>query len=352
MPILLSLLTILLSSHLTQAQSQIMASSLATQYGLATSTTLPFPTATLSPNDASNHIASQWSLGKGRIQDGANNIAFVNDPFPNSLPTADPSDTSTPNTNLSVLQVTYPEKSFSQQTGGTQFINLWNTTDGSSFGTMLLSYEVAFDSSFDWVKGGKLPGLRGGFNSTGCSGGDRAPNGKDCFSSRVMWRKFAAGEDYAYIPSPNDLCKQKDVTCNTDFGISFQRGSFGFLSGTWLRISMLVQLNNPPNIANGQIQLYYNDRLAVSKQGLQIRASDTLFINGLFFSTFFGGSDDSWATPKTQHTYFRNIRLWGSSATSNLTGEPVQSAGSITSPIRLIPLTFLAAFSLWILSFL
>lgn len=28
----------------------------------------------------------------------------------------------------------------------------------------------------------------------------------------------------------------------------------------------------------------YNDRLAVSKTGLQIRASDTLFINGLFFS--------------------------------------------------------------------
>jgi len=202
MTLILSLLAILLSSHFAQAQQQVTVSSLASQFSLATSTAFPFPTSTHSSNDASNHLTSQWSLGKGTIQDGTNNIAFVKDPFPNSLPTADPSDTTTPNANISVLQVTYPAGSFSHDTGGTQFFNLWITTDGSSFGTMLLSYEVAFDSSFDWVKGGKLPGLRGGLNGTGCSGGDSAPNGKDCFSSRVRWRKFAAGEGAreAYLP--------------------------------------------------------------------------------------------------------------------------------------------------------
>lgn len=58
---------------------------------------------------------------------------------------------------------------------------------------MLVTYEVAFDAGYDWVKGGKLPGLRGGLNSTGCSGGNAA-NGQDCFSTRVMWRQNGAGE--------------------------------------------------------------------------------------------------------------------------------------------------------------
>ena len=58
---------------------------------------------------------------------------------------------------------------------------------------MLLSYEVAFEANFDWVKGGKLPGLRGGLATSGCSGGSKS-NGGSCFSSRVMWRQNGAGE--------------------------------------------------------------------------------------------------------------------------------------------------------------
>jgi hypothetical protein len=58
---------------------------------------------------------------------------------------------------------------------------------------MIISYEVAFDSGFDWVKGGKLPGLRGGPDPNNCSGGNQA-NGTNCFSSRLMWRTDGAGE--------------------------------------------------------------------------------------------------------------------------------------------------------------
>ncbi len=59
--------------------------------------------------------------------------------------------------------------------------------------TMMVTYELAFDSGFDWVKGGKLPGLRGGLNSTGCSGGNQA-DGLSCFSTRLMWRRSGQGE--------------------------------------------------------------------------------------------------------------------------------------------------------------
>lgn len=37
------------------------------------------------------------------------------------------------------------------------------------------------------------------------------------------------------------------------------------------------------------------------------------------------GSDSSWATPNTTHTFFRNIQMWGSGASSNLTGQQVKS---------------------------
>lgn len=144
-------------------------------------------------------IVSQWSLSKGRIQDGPKNLAFVKDPFPNATPLGVNGSRS----NTSVLEVTYPAGSFSHDTGGAQLYNLWNTTDGSAFQSMVVSYEVAFDSGFDWVKGGKLPGLRGGPNATGCSGGNE-PSGADCFSTRLMWRKGGDGEGWDIPPRPGD----------------------------------------------------------------------------------------------------------------------------------------------------
>jgi hypothetical protein len=200
---------------------QASPAALASQYSFTTSTSLPFPTATLSSSDSQSLITSEWSLSKGRIQDEPNDLAFVPAPFNAS----DSFNSSSP-----VLQVTYPAGSFSHNTGGSQLENLWNTTDGTSFQSMLLAYEVAFDANFDWVKGGKLPGVRGGNNATGCSGGDE-PTGLDCFSARLMWRPNGAGEVYAYIPTSDAFCQEEDIICNSDFGVSISRGSFSFVSG-------------------------------------------------------------------------------------------------------------------------
>ena len=58
------------------------------------------------------------------------------------------------------MQTTYLKGSLSHDMGGMQFYSLWNTTDGLSFNSMMVSYEVVVDASFDWVKGGKLPSPR------------------------------------------------------------------------------------------------------------------------------------------------------------------------------------------------
>ncbi|TDL26253.1 hypothetical protein BD410DRAFT_716570 [Rickenella mellea] len=298
------------------------AASIASSYSLTTSTSLPFPTTTLASADAGAFMVSGWSLSKGRIQDGLDDLSFVTDPFPQGGVPGPASGSNS--SNSPVLQVTYPANSFSDNTGGAQFYSLWNTS-GDPFQSMMLTYEVAFDAGFDWVKGGKLPGLRGGPSTTGCSGGNES-NGTDCFSTRLMWRTDGQGEVYAYIRTPNNICKSPGILCNDDFGTSIDRGSFSFASGQWNRVTLLVQLNSPPNVANGNVVLYFNDVQAISQGNLQLRSGSGVHANGIFFSTFFGGSDISWETPVETHSYFRNFEVWGSSSPSNLTGAKVNDA--------------------------
>jgi hypothetical protein len=294
--------------------------SLASAYSLKTSTTLPFPTSTLESAAAQTFLTSNWGLNRGRIPNGGGNLAFVQDPLPNSTISA--SDPSQP-----VLRVTYPQGSYSHDTGGAQFYSMWNTT-GDPLLSVVLSYELAFDTNFNWVQGGKLPGLRGGPKANECSGGNQPSKSDQCFSARLMWRRAGAGEVYAYIPTKNNICRDSDVDCNNDFGTSIGRGSFSFSSGDWQLITLFIRLNHPVNVANGAISLYYNGVKALEKTGLQIRATEEINIGGLYFSTFFGGNDDSWATPVETHTYYRNFKLWGGTSASNLTGSHVNAATS------------------------
>ncbi|KAI8969561.1 hypothetical protein BD414DRAFT_502994 [Trametes punicea] len=320
-PVALAVLTLLAAARPSWSQQIADPPTLASMYSLTTSTSIPFPTATLSNSDAQSFIVDGWSLSKGKIQQGGDNIEFVADPFPTK-----PAPSSTSNSTGPVLQVTYPAGQFGSSTSGLQLYSLWNTSDSSGFQSMLVTYEVAFDSNFTFVKGGKLPGLRGGPDPDGCSGGSAA-NGSNCFSTRLMWRTDAAGEVYAYMPTPNNICSNSHFKCNNDgFGTSIDRGSFSFVAGQWNRVTLLVRLNQPLNTANGEAALYYNNVKALDEQILQLRSSSDISIGGLWLSTFFGGSDSSWAPPSTVHAYFRNFELFGSSAPSNLTGQQVSGA--------------------------
>ena len=93
------------------------------------------------------------------------------------------------------MQVTYGSGSFGGNNAGVQFLSLFNGSISPQ--SMLLSYEVAFDQAFQFIKGGKLPGLRGGPDTQGCEGGSQ-PNGTDCWSTRLMWRTAGAGEGMSF----------------------------------------------------------------------------------------------------------------------------------------------------------
>ncbi|GAA5989007.1 hypothetical protein JCM10908_006266 [Rhodotorula pacifica] len=216
---------------------------------------------------------------------------------------------------------------------GAQFsMNLFNTGAGGTGArtaapvqTAVLSYEVAFDAEFDWVKGGKLPGLYGASpNATSiCTGGNHQP---DCFSARLMWRNRGLGEVYAYIPSYDGFCRQSDVLCNQEFGTSLSRGTFSFARGGWTRITQLVSLNTP-GYANGLLVLYANDTLALAQTGLAYRVSSNVTLTSVLFSTFFGGSDASWDSTGGE-AWFRNFAVWYGPNASNTTGPAVNATFS------------------------
>ena len=94
--------------------------------------------------------------------------------------------------------------------GGAQ-VRAWLGTPPAD--SMHLRYAVRFPPGFNFVKGGKLPGLYGGVGNTG----RRIPTGEDGFSARVMWRKHGDGEVYAYLPT------------SREHGTSLGRGGFRFI---------------------------------------------------------------------------------------------------------------------------
>lgn len=85
---------------------------------------------------------------------------------------------------------------------------------------------------------------------------------------------------------------------------------------------------NDPTKANGVVELWFNGAQALSFDNLELRSSSSLAsVSGMFFSTFFGGSDSSWATPTTQYTYYRNMQLYAGSGQANGTGNAISGAG-------------------------
>ncbi|PVD35398.1 hypothetical protein C0Q70_02360 [Pomacea canaliculata] len=204
-----------------------------------------------------------------------------------------------------VLRAHYPKGSYSHSSG----INViqFYATPIPSHTSVKLSYDVYFSENFDFVKGGKLPGLWGGATGT-CSGGRHS---EECFSTRFMWRTGGAGEVYGYITRSHqrsDLCDQPDVHCDPVYGSSLGRGKWHFRKGQWQNIAQLVHLNTPGK-ADGYIKVYLDGSLVFELNNVAIRSKESIEISGIFFSTFFGGSDSSWAATVDCYSYFKNFVL-------------------------------------------
>ncbi|WWC62149.1 uncharacterized protein I303_104741 [Kwoniella dejecticola CBS 10117] len=177
------------------------------------------------------------------------------------------------------LQILYPQGSINpgnKPQGGSEFyatpLDVTRATNAS------LEYSVYFPHDFDFVKGGKLPGLYGGHK--GCSGGNAA---EDCFSTRLMWRAGGQGELYLYVPKDKQtpqLCQTPPKSiCESTYGLSIGRGAWTFAKGDWTTVRQDIWLNTPGQ-NDGGFNIWVNGQLVITANDVRYRENGDSCIQG------------------------------------------------------------------------
>ncbi|GAA6052242.1 hypothetical protein JCM3770_007396 [Rhodotorula araucariae] len=273
---------------------------------------LPMPSSAMpSASAANSFMQDKWSRTKG----SGESLSFVEDPLDGG--------------GGIVLESDYPKGSYSGASGMVGVGNMQMAVFGEGKQRAMVSYELTFSKGFDFVKGGKLPGLFGGDADSGCTGGRAS---ESCFSLRLMWREHGAGEVYAYIPTFNGQCEgsanASSVACHGDMGVSINRGSFVFEEGSWNTVTLIAILNSDPSPdgeANGVLALYAGETRAIYLEDMVFRTNASVVINAFIFSTFFGGSTEEYAATADCSTYYRNVRFWEGDDPSTTAGKTVQA---------------------------
>ncbi len=159
-------------------------------------------------------------------------------------------------------------------------------------------YYVRFDPEFNFIKGGKLPGLCGG----GCNTGGAKPDGYDGWSARIMWRGNGKVVQYVYhIDQP--------TTYGEDFPWDLNCQKF-FMPGKWHCVETYIKMNTVTGGVgdyNGIVRSWFDGELALERTNVRFRHTTSIQIDKFYFSTFFGGGDASWAPIKDEHSQFDNF---------------------------------------------
>ena len=217
-----------------------------------------------------------------------------------------------------------------------------------------------FGQDFDFVRGGKLPGLGGG-ESMGYGGTpEQYQNG---FSARLMWReidferelsiKEPLGKEMKFlkemIKSDENNKKRKEIFNQLNLisneiiklGWHFRdlvkephkaflvqymyypdkKGRFGenlayrygnnrdnkvFVEpNKWYNIKMRIKLSENPK-QKDIILAWVNGKKVLNKER-NLRKKKSYGINQVMFSLFFGGGDETWHTKKDEKVYFRKF---------------------------------------------
>lgn len=192
------------------------------------------------------------------------------------------------------LRVLYPEGTSAPSDNGKGGAGFYATIDAlAGAERACLQYKVRFEPGFNFVKGGKLPGLYGG---DAPSGGDEVTG--DGFSMRFMWRENGQGELYEYV-----------VNKDSDYGKSVGRGLWTFPTGRWVTIEQEIILNDPQK-KNGIARVWIDGEPILEQRGIVYRTQGDVYVDGLMFSTFFGGHGEKWRTPRDQTADFADFRFY------------------------------------------
>ena len=163
-----------------------------------------------------------------------------------------------------------------------------------------LSYTVRFNEDFDFVKGGKLPGFCGGPENV--SGG-RPSNGTNGFSARLMWRADGRGEAYIYHKNQPEKYGQS---------YAFPE-DFRFVTGKPIQVRLAVTMNTPAK-RDGTLRVWItqpgqSERLVVQQTDMEWRNTASYGVDSLYFESFHGGNDSSWAPTRACWAEFGQLKV-------------------------------------------
>lgn len=196
------------------------------------------------------------------------------------------------------LAVSFPQGGVGPNEGGAQ----WHLVFPQPYDELYFAYRVRFQAGFDFVRGGKLPGLTGGTDNTGCTA-----TRDQGWSARNMWRRSSADPaDQAYLVQyVYDVDRPENCGDNYVYDLGARRL---FVPDQWYLIEHRVVMNTP-GVADGILQGWFDGVLAVERTDVQLRDSGngSLGISSLYFSTFFGGNAADWAPLRDEIVFFDDI---------------------------------------------
>lgn len=232
-----------------------------------------------------------------------------------------------------VLRVLYPKGGVGPSQGGAQ----WKMNFNQSYDTLYVSYYVMLPADFDRIQGGKLPGLAGGTAPTG----GKVSDGTDGFSARIMWRNRNTADGTQSAICQYMYYMESTNTWGEDFFWAYPNPTRSstrryLVHGQWHNLKTRIIMNTP-GTRNGRVTSWLDGELALDS-AVMLRAEGADFgIDLFYFSTFFGGSDSTWAPSKDEYIYFDHFVF----STLDIPTDPVFSRklsgkNLKTTPIKII----------------
>lgn len=177
----------------------------------------------------------------------------------------------------------------------------------------VLEYDVKFGddtSTFQWSMGGKIPGLGGGKNYSGCV----STTAGDGWTSRIMWRTDTLNRAYLM---PYVYYVDKPARCGDDFGKRyFSHDGAGLKNNQWYHIKMEITLNTGTS-HNGALKIFVQELLngvwsepeaLIEKTDIRYATQSAgLEIDQVLTGVYRGGSTLAWAASTDGYIYFDNF---------------------------------------------
>ena len=238
--------------------------------------------------------------------------------------------------------------------------SFWRLPFNKNLTDVTFSYDLMFGDDFDFVRGGKLPGLGGGASMGYGGTPEQYENG---FSARLMWREINFEElleitkpfrdklkivkeiiksnksakkrkemfdslelrnerifmDWLLRGLPKETKKaylvqymyypDRKTSAGDDQIYRYNNKNLFVEPNKWYNIKMRIKLSEDPK-KKDTLQAWVNGKKVLSKK-FNLRKKKSYGINQVMFSLFFGGDDDSWITTKKEKVYFRKFMVKG-----------------------------------------